>query len=184
MQIRFWKYLKIFWESVSEVHPKSLKLDHWTKTHMCHLCYLMFIWCLFAIAPVCVELYTPDAAGKISIQVDGVQLHGEHLSESSDEEALRLGIVGQRWSDASDGPSQKAPTVCPQEGQKYETWSNRAANESTKSFLVHSAICPMVFRHVSLGNQWVGMVWLCGMKPPFGSSTSDKCWPSFPSIDQ
>ena len=83
-----------------------------------------------------------------------------------------------RWSIA------ESTNGLPQEGQKYETWSNRAANESTQSFLVHSAICPMVFRHVSLGNQWVGMVWLCGMKPPFGSSTSDKCWPSFPSIDQ
>ena len=60
----------------------------------------------------------------------------------------------------------------PQEGQKHETWSNRAENESTQSFLVHSAICPRlpVFRHVLLGNQWVGMVWLC--------------WPPFPSIDQ
>ena len=61
------------------------------------------------IAPVCVELYTSDP-GKISIQVDGVQLHGEHLSESSDDEALRLGILAEsgrdQTSDAKLAPSE------------------------------------------------------------------------------
>lgn len=40
---------------------------------------------------ICITLpsKTRILSGKISIQVDGVQLHGEHLSESSDEEALR-----------------------------------------------------------------------------------------------
>ena len=42
--------------------------------------------------------------GKISVQVDGVQLHGVHLSESSDDSALRRGqhgmtnlLLGKKW---------------------------------------------------------------------------------------
>lgn len=128
----------------------------------------MLIWCLFAIAPVCVELYTPDAAGKISIQVDGVQLHGEHLSESSDEEALRLGIVGQGWSDASDVGSVAESTNGPTGRSEVRNLKQPRCewiNSELLGSLGNLPNGPMVFRHVSLGNQWVGMVWLCGMKP-------------------
>lgn len=165
MQIRFWKYLKIrFWEPVSEVHLKSLKLDHETKVHMC---YLMFIWCWFdvyllllpfalnSIHPMPQErsaskLMVFSFTANISVKAVMRRLWGSELSGRGDPMRQML------------DPSQKAPTV-PQEGQKYETWSNRAANESTQSFLVHSAICPMA-------------QWCLGM---FRWETNELAWSGF-----
>ena len=180
MQIRFWKYLKIFWESV-EVHPKSLKLDHETKTHMCYLCYLMFIcdcsrlrWTLYTR---CRKDQHPSwwcSASRRTSQWK--QWWGGFEARN-----CRAGVIRcvRCWiAESTNGPTGRS------EVRNLKQPRCEWINSELLGSLGNLPNGPMVFRHVSLGNQWVGMVWLCGMKPLFGSSTSDKCWPSFPSIDQ